>query len=228
MNYVVVDDEKLARSRLLRLISEVSSWRCLGEADCAESAFELIRQSNPDIVFLDINMPGESGLSLAQRLQTQPNSPQIIFVTAYSEYALDAFDVFARGYLVKPVDATKLKQLVDKYTNETKTTTKLQYQVGHTTRFIEVDAIIAAIAEDKLTKIIFEGGNAYIDTSLKSLLKIYPSIFLQLHRHTLANRSFIIALESKSDGYYAVLKGLDYPLVVSRRAYPELKDALAR
>lgn len=228
MNYIVVDDEKLARSRLIRLLSEVSKWRCLGEADCAESAFELISQSNPDIVFLDINMPGETGLALAQRLKSNPNSPEIIFVTAYSEYALDAFDVFARGYLVKPIDASKLEQLINKYSNETKAAAKLQYQVGHSTRFIEVESIIAAVSEDKLTKIIFEGGSAYIDTSLKSLLKIYPSIFVQLHRHTLANLSLILALESKSEGYYAVLKGLDYPLVVSRRAYPELKAALSR
>lgn len=228
MEYVIVDDEKLARSRLVRLIGEVSDWQCLGEADCAHNAFELINQHKPDVVFLDINMPGESGLSLAKRLQQLPHCPDIVFVTAYSEYALDAFDVFARGYLVKPVERNKLKLVIDKFGVTVQAPSKIQYQLGHTTRFIDVESIIAALAEDKLTKIVFAGGSAYLDTSLKTLVKTYPSVFVQLHRNTLANSSLIIALESKADGYYAILQGLDYPLAVSRRLYPELKAMLTK
>ena len=112
MKALLVDDERLARTELRRLLAAHPEIEIIGEADNGSSAVELIASAKPDLVFLDIQMPGKNGFEVLQAL---PESrPQIIFTTAYDQYALKAFEFSAADYLLKPVDPNRLRQALDK------------------------------------------------------------------------------------------------------------------
>jgi two-component system LytT family response regulator len=112
MKAILVDDERLARAELRRLLAAHPSIEIIGEADNGNAALELIAKVKPDLVFLDIQMPGKNGFEVLQNLQDP--KPHIIFTTAYDQYALKAFEFSAADYLLKPVDPVRLKQGLDK------------------------------------------------------------------------------------------------------------------
>ncbi|MCE3251016.1 MAG: DNA-binding response regulator [Cellvibrio sp.] len=103
MDILIVDDETLARQRLLRMVEKIDGFCVVAEADNAEDALAAITRNDPDIVLLDIRMPGRDGLSLAQDIAELEDAPAVIFCTAFDQYALDAFGTNAVGYLLKPV-----------------------------------------------------------------------------------------------------------------------------
>ncbi len=105
LKVILIDDERLARSELKRLLQEFPDVEIIGEAANAEEAIEKIETLNPDLIFLDIQMPGKTGFDLLTQLE---KAPHVIFVTAYDEYALKAFDVNALDYLMKPVEPKRL------------------------------------------------------------------------------------------------------------------------
>jgi two-component system LytT family response regulator len=105
LKVILVDDERLARSELKRLLQEFPDVEIIGEAANADEAIEKIESLNPDLIFLDIQMPGKTGFDLLAQLE---KAPHVIFVTAYDEYALKAFDVNALDYLMKPVEPKRL------------------------------------------------------------------------------------------------------------------------
>jgi two-component system response regulator LytT len=109
---VVVDDEPLAREEITYLISRVGGVEVVGEADSGIRAIEVITKERPDVVFLDIQMPGLDGLEVSQLLRAMEGYPYIIFVTAYDRYALRAFETFALDYLLKPVDINRLASAI--------------------------------------------------------------------------------------------------------------------
>jgi two-component system, LytTR family, response regulator len=111
MNVIIVDDSILARNELKRLLQPFDSINILGEAENAEIARTLIHEHAPDLIFLDIDMPGESGFDLLESLDV---IPQVIFTTGHSEYALHAYDVHAADYLLKPIEADRLQKSIDK------------------------------------------------------------------------------------------------------------------
>jgi two-component system, LytTR family, response regulator AlgR len=114
MDVLIVDDEDLARQRLVRMVEKIEDFCVVGEADNAEGALEAISQCDPDIVLLDIRMPGKDGLSLAQDISQLEDPPAVIFCTAFDQYALDAFNTNAIGYILKPVKAEQLLQVLEK------------------------------------------------------------------------------------------------------------------
>jgi len=105
LKVILIDDERLARSELKRLLQEFPDVEIIGEAANADEAIEKIEALNPDLIFLDIQMPGKTGFDLLTQLE---KAPHVIFVTAYDEYALKAFDVNALDYLMKPVEPKRL------------------------------------------------------------------------------------------------------------------------
>ncbi|WP_462163598.1 LytR/AlgR family response regulator transcription factor [Pseudoalteromonas xiamenensis] len=228
MKYVVVDDEMLARERLKRLLSAFN-WQCVGEAQNAKQAFEVIQSTSPSTVFLDINMPEESGLELAKKLSASLPTLNLVFVTAYPEHALDAFEVFAKGYLLKPIDPKKLEQLVGQLpTGRSQHPDKITVQLGNVTSWITINGIIAAFSEDKLTKLVHQEGVHYVDIPLKQFVAKYSDVFIQIHRNTIVNRAFLTGIKTVEQSHFACVKGIAEPLVISRRAYQELKTILAR
>jgi len=114
LNILIIDDEKPARDRLRRLLSDVPRLEIAGEASSGTQALERIRELSPDVLLLDISMPGMDGMSLARVLQEGGASPAVIFCTAYQDQALKAFEVEAVDYLVKPVRAERLEQALEK------------------------------------------------------------------------------------------------------------------
>lgn len=111
---LIVDDEAAARSELRYLLENIAKVRVVGEATNAEEAYELLTKIDYDVVFLDVRMPGLSGTELARKISEIPNRPAVIFVSAYSEHAIEAFEVEAEDYLVKPVSEERLLKSIEK------------------------------------------------------------------------------------------------------------------
>ena len=107
---LIVDDELLARDRLQRLVEALPGWDVAGVCGSGDQALKLVGELNPSVVLLDIRMPGMSGVEVARRMASYPSPPAIVFVTAYDEYAIEAFDAQAVGYLLKPVRREKLER----------------------------------------------------------------------------------------------------------------------
>lgn len=115
LKVLVVDDEMLARDELKYLLERTKEVEIVGEADCVEDALEELMQSRPDIVFLDIQLSDDNGFEIANILKKMKNPPAIVFATAYDQYALQAFEVDALDYILKPFDEERIVQTLKKY-----------------------------------------------------------------------------------------------------------------
>ncbi|MBD1582524.1 LytR/AlgR family response regulator transcription factor [Pseudoalteromonas sp. S16_S37] len=220
MKYMIVDDEPLARQRIKRLLASFAEFECIAQTGKPDEVMTLIVQHQPQLIFLDISMPEISGLELAKRINSLPAIPKIIFVTAHPQYALDAFGVFASGYLVKPIEQSELHQLLQHLFPP-----KIQYTLGNQTRWVEVREILVARADDKYTQLYFRAGQAIIETSLKQLSERYPEHFVQVHRNTLVKRSAMKALVNNDGGYFVSVEGFPEQIAVSRRAAKAIKSS---
>ncbi len=120
---MIVDDEAPARSELRFLLEQTGKIGTITEASSVRSAIEMLMESRVDVVFLDISMPGASGLQLAEALHKLKNPPAIVFVTAYSDHAVEAFDVDAVDYLMKPVEEARLDRAIEKVMQRAKPVT---------------------------------------------------------------------------------------------------------
>lgn len=227
MRALIVDDEPLARSRLKRLLSAFPQVECIGEAATAKEALVLIDQHHPDLLFLDIEMPGEDGLTLADKLNQRSVRPAIILVTAHPEHALDAYRVAPVDYLLKPVDPARLKIALDRvivnplpsFSDQDAAEIWMSYQLGHSLRRVSLHSVLYFAAEDKVVKMVFDEGEAIVDMSLNQLELHYSKHLLRIHRSFLVNKSRIISLASKpsADGCCVSLIGSQQELPVSRR-----------
>lgn len=232
MNVVIVDDEPLARSRLKRLLGD--SFDILGEAANGVDALALIENVKPDLVFLDIDMPGISGLEIANELNELTLPPAIIFVTAHPEHALDAIDLSAAGYLVKPVSLSSLEKTLKKLGRLNKVhlhkqqSVTIPYQLAGSLRSVEMNDVFYFSAEEKYTKMVFANGEVFIEQSLKQLEQQYSEYVLRIHRNRLINKKKLVALHTHKSGHHLVeLKGLDKQLLsVSRRSVKLVKCVL--
>ncbi|ALU42606.1 LytR/AlgR family response regulator transcription factor [Pseudoalteromonas rubra] len=222
MNYLILDDEPIARRRLRRLMSEFDHFNCVAEAADGTQAIELCERTAPELVFLDIAMPGIDGLEVAGVLRQQMPECKIVFVTAFAEHALQAFDLLAEGYLVKPIDKERLVALLEHIYGEQMQ--RLQYQVGHDTRWVAVSDILVARSDDRYTHIYFKDGEALIDIPLKKLMATYPRHFVQVHRNTLVKKQAVRSLESVEGAHRVRLDGFAEPITVSRRAAANFKS----
>ena len=157
---LIVDDEKPARDRLRRLVDAMDDYEVAGEAINGSDALEQIRELTPDILLLDISMPGMDGMSLAHALQDSGAAPAIIFCTAYQDQALSAFEVEAVDYVVKPVRAERLEKALEKagrYMGEESEGREEQHflrsTVGGKVVLTPVARVICLVAEDKYTTV---------------------------------------------------------------------------
>ena len=215
MNVVIIDDDPLARARIKRLLQHNEHILVQGEGDNGAQGLALIKQVQPDLVFLDIDMPA------------------IVFVTAYPEHALDALQLSAAGYLVKPVTEQALDKVLaqvgrlNKAHMQTQQSTKISYQLGGTIKSIELDLVYYFNAQEKYTNMVFEGGEALIEQSLKQLEQRFPTQLLRIHRNTLINKQRLVALHTLNSGVHSVeLAGCKEQLNVSRRELKTVKNIL--
>lgn len=241
MRLVIVDDEPLARDRLRRLVSEFPGWEVAAEAGDGESALARIRETQPDTVLLDVRMPGTDGLEVARRLADEPVPPAVIFVTAYDEHALSAFDAAAAGYLLKPVGRRALGEALARarrpsraqlqaLTEQAGAGTERQYIHAHTREGevrVPVDEVIYFRAEDKYTTVHHLHGAVLIDASLRRLENDLGDDFLRVHRKALVAKRFIRGLvRSGAGGASLTLRHATAHVPVSRRRLGEVRRLL--
>jgi two-component system response regulator AlgR len=222
---LIVDDEPPARARLKRLLGKIAGCELAGEAGSGTKALEMIRERRPDLVLLDISMPGLDGMALAATLQSMEHPPAVVFCTAWPDRALAAFDRDAVDYLVKPVRLERLQAAVRKvrrYQAQTGgapgTPDFLRATVGGKTTLVPLDEIFCLVAEDKYTTVRYQHGKTVVNDSLVELERRYPGRFLKVHRNTLVATARIRGLQKSLDGpKRLLLEGTDFQPEVSRR-----------
>ena len=230
---LVVDDEEPARARLTALLGELDQVQVVGGACNAQETLRLLPELNPDVLYLDVRMPGMTGVELARHLTTLEDPPAIIFTTAYDEHAMAAFEAEAVGYLLKPVRREKLAAATERARALTQRQLSALHSVARThlavrqregIRLLRVEDVICLIAEQKYTTVRHTQGEDLIDDSLRALEAEFGGRFLRIHRSTLVNRDFIEAIERTGDGQYQIrLRGREERMAVSRRLASELK-----
>lgn len=242
---MVVDDEPLARQRLATLVNELGNYQVVAMAGDGHAALELLAREEPEILLLDIRMPGLNGLDLAARLRNLPRPPAILFCTAYDGYAREAFGVRAVGYLLKPVRRSDLAQALEAacqlnrlqwatLKNELTTPAKgggrshLSIPRRHGIDLVALDEVRCFIAEQKYVTVIHGGGEALIDESLRTLEQEFADRLVRIHRNALVALDAVESLEAGDGGFVLRLRGVERPLVVSRRHLAELKRRLRR
>jgi two-component system response regulator LytT len=231
---LVVDDEAPARSELRYLLSEAGGVEVVGEASSAAEALQLIRALPYDVVFLDIDMPGFSGMQLAEALSELDRQPSIIFVTAYSEHAVKAFEVEATDYLVKPVEVPRLRRAIERLAPAEPVSggarvERVPVEKAGKKLLLSVEEIFHVMAKDDYSY-LFTDGERYLSTlSLAQLeQRLEPRGFFRVHRRFLVNLSQIKEVVPMYGGTLLLtLKDRATTQVpVSRRRVPSLKRAL--
>lgn len=231
MRTLIVDDEPLARARLRRLLAAHPEIVVIGEAGNTAIAQASVQAQEPDLVFLDIEMPGESGLDWAARLRERPLPPAIIFTTAHPQHALEAFTAGPVDYLLKPIEPDRLAQAIARARQPTRAhqdrEPALNIQIGRTQRIVRASQVIALLSEDKYTRLIHGSGEALIDHSLREAETLLGDYVLRIHRNSLVNRARLKGIHRDGAGrHFAEIQGLDAALEISRRALPQVRQAL--
>ena len=233
---ILVDDERLARKDLRSLLAEYPGVEVVGEADSVAAAAELIAETSPDIIFLDIQMPGESGFDLLERADIKS---RVIFVTAFDEYAIRAFEVDAVDYLLKPVNPDRLCAAMERLEKEVVSAEpskqrleiedSLFLSVNSRLKFIKLRAIVYIQAAGDYSEIyLADGKKGLVQKKMGEWEERLPaSHFCRIHRSTIINMDCIDRVEEWfSNSHRVYLKGVEAPLVMSRNYASLLKDKL--
>jgi two-component system LytT family response regulator len=236
MRALIVDDERLARKELMKLLEEHPSIEIVGEAVNADEADKLIEELNPDLLFLDIQMPGRTGFQLLESLDSVP---LVIFTTAYDEFALKAFQVNALDYLLKPVTAERLADAVHKVQEKERLKGSgrnkklgLEDQVfvkdGDRCWFVSLANIRLFESDGNYIKVYFDANRPMIHKSLNALdEKLDERAFFRASRKHVVNLSWVEGIEPWFNGGLMVkLKGGD-KVEVSRRQAAKFKDMMS-
>ena len=242
LKMLLVDDEPLARSRLRTLLADCKepTAEVAGEAANAAQAMEHLRRQAFDGVLLDIHMPGADGLALAQVLRTLPEPPVVVFVTAYAEHAVTAFELEAADYLTKPVRLERLEQALGRVEKARQTRAGgqepeqevLVIQDRGRTERVPVTEVLYFKAELKYITVRTAARSYILDGSLSELEERHGAQFLRVHRNALVSRRAVRALEKHFDaeegeGWAVRLNGVEESLAVSRRQLSAVREALA-
>lgn len=232
MKVMIIDDERLAREELKRLLKQHAELEVVAEAANIVEAQELIRKTVPDLIFLDIQMPGGTGFDLLQSLD---DTPQVIFTTAFDQYALRAFDVSALDYLLKPIEPARFAQAVQKAMLKVKPSDeqttlasdgKVFIKDGERCWFVALDQIALFESEGNYTRVYFDQQRPLMLRSLNQLeARLDASKFLRVSRSQIVNMAFVENMVTNtSGGMTLTLKG-DLKVSMSRRRAAEFKQA---
>jgi two-component system response regulator AlgR len=234
LSILIIDDEQPARDRLQRLVADLPGFRVVGQAASGTAAMDQVRRLRPDVLLLDISMPGMDGMALARVLHDQGAAPAIVFCTAYQDQALNAFEVEAVDYVVKPVRAERLAAALEKarrflgQDGAPGPEHFLRSTVGGKVVLTPVDHVICLAAEDKYTTVIHEQGETVIDESLTELEQRFPGSFVRIHRNALVSLKHLRGVERTAEGHTrALLSGTDRKPEVSRRNVSPLRKLLS-
>ncbi|WP_240794285.1 LytTR family DNA-binding domain-containing protein [Bacillus sp. BHET2] len=236
MKVAIIDDEPYSREEMKHLLSGYSWVEVVGEASSAEKGLELILTSEPDVLFLDIEMPGMSGVDLAEALQKMKRKPEVVFATAYPDYALKAFRVEAVDYLLKPFEEGQLAQTMERLKNVLKVEDKVQSSSIGKLAVQDEDKIVF-ISPKEIQYIYREERETFICTEkkkytcrlpikdLETKLSTYP--FFRVHKSYLVQLPFVEELIPWGSGVYQLkVHGADEAIPVSRNYVKELRERL--
>ena len=252
---VLVDDEKLARANLRHALSEVPGWQVVAECSSAAAARAALSVMPADVVFLDVQMPEETGLSLARKLVTEDSPPVIVFVTAYDQYAIEAFEVHALDYLQKPFDDARLAQTLTRARELVSLRQSPSWREAVSDAMETVDDARHARPSAPLTRVcvrsvgkvetvpidsvrwIASAGN-YVELHLgeRSVLhrvplsqlekRLDPEQFMRVHRTALVRKALISGIKVTGDGTYNAILNRDEQVPVSERYVTAVRELL--
>jgi two-component system response regulator AlgR len=228
MNIIIVDDEPLARTRLVRFINNAQLGDVVSQVGNGIEAIKAVEKFAPDVVLMDIQMPAMNGLEAAQHISQLDTPPAIIFTTAFDEYAIQAFDVQAVGYLLKPVRIDDLRDALTKLNklnkvqaqslNRNSYRTHISAKSHQGLELIPIENIILFRADQKYIAVVHKLGELLIDEPLKELEDEFKGIFVRVHRNALVSIKAITGFEKHDDsGYTLILNGYEQRIAISRR-----------
>jgi two-component system LytT family response regulator len=233
---ILVDDERLARMDLRSMLSEFKSIEIIGEADHSATAISLIEQTDPDLIFLDIQMPGESGFDMLEKIKTRA---KIIFVTAYDEYAIQAFNVNALDYLLKPVSPARLKTTIDRLFDKPDEPPAIRKKLtrddrlfilyGSGYKFIRISTILYIASSGDYSEVhLSDGVRGLTNLCMQEWEERLPdNTFCRIHRSTIVNLDFVVKVDDWFNSTFRVtLQGVQEPFVMSRRYATLIKGKL--
>lgn len=239
---ILIDDEKIARTRLRRMLANFGElFQIIGEAKNGEEGLEMTQRMKPDLIFLDIQMPGKTGFELLNELE---QFPIVIFCTAYEEYALQAFNTLALDYLVKPVEQERLQLTVDKLKRargtigkpqlealmelvnlqtETKKLHSIPHKIGDRVILIKPEKITYFSANEKYVDFYTLDGCKYMtELSLKKLEERLPATFKRVQRGVIVNSEHIKEFRKYFRGkYILVLDDVNHTKLETGRSYTD-------
>lgn len=242
----LVEDEPLARDELKYLLLRTGQTEIVGEADRIDEALEEIRQLSPDVVFLDVHLARGTGLELARELNGLANPPVVVFATAYDEHALQAFDLNAFDYVLKPFDEDRVRQTIDKITRwlpqrgnnpvsqprypgsmQIEQRGKLAVTADERIVLLDMHRILSVCAEGGRVTIRSLDGDYSVDSTLVELeRKLGSRPFFRAHRAYIVNLDHVKEIEPWFNGTYNLILGDGSKVPVSRNYAKDLRQAL--
>lgn len=241
MKVLIVDDEGPARARLRQIVDDLEGYEFAGEAANGTQAIEAANDNRPDIVLLDIRMPGMSGIEAAHHLNKLERPPAVVFTTAYDEYAIDAFEAKAIGYVLKPVRRSRLEAALEHaarlaplalndIADKSGVSSVRQHvcvRMHDKLTLIPIGDVSMFRADQKYVAVHHSGGESLIDESLKSLENEFADSFVRIHRSALVAVNKIETLEKTGDGKTRIVlrdhPGDDDALIISRRHVADVR-----
>jgi two-component system response regulator AlgR len=237
MRVLLVDDEPLARERLRRLLGEIQGVELVGEAADGKAALSATAALQPDLILLDIRMPGMDGMAVARHLATLPRPPRVIFTTAYGEHALEAFEAQAIDYLVKPVRKERLAQALERAATFMATAagaapaaagpSHLTVKKHGNIELLPVEEILYYQADHKYVTAHLANREELLEEPLKLLEELLGERVIRIHRNALVTRAAITGLEKDAGGsHYVTLRGIGRGPEISRRLMAEVRRVI--
>ena len=240
MKILIVDDEKPARDRLSRMVGELDAHELVGEAVNGLEALGMAQSLEPDIVLLDIRMPGMDGIEAARHIAKLDEPPAVIFVTAFSDHALEAFETHAVDYLLKPVKQERLQTALDATIRPTRAQTSrsngvlsgleprqhICARVRGSLVLVPIENIYYFHAEQKYVTVRHTEGEVLIEDALKGLEAEFGDRFHRIHRNALVSLSRLAGMQSEDDGQCLTFRDIDDTLEVSRRHLPGVRKII--
>lgn len=238
MKAVIVDDERLARKELTKLLEEFPEIEIIGECSNGKEAITFINENKPDLVFMDIEMPELNGFDVVEQID---KTPAIVFVTAYNDYAIKAFEVNASDYIVKPVDPARLKETVEKIQleNEEIDTESLERSTlsgddqifikdGEKCWFIKLNEVKLFESEGNYVRIYFRNFKPLVLKSLNNLeSKLDANLFFRANRKYIINLNTITHIENWFNGGLQVTLEDNRKIEISRRQAVKFKAMMS-
>lgn len=240
MRIVIVDDEPLARARLAAQVADSGLGEVVAEASNGLDAIRAVESTAPDVVLLDIRMPGMDGVETAQHLARLADPPAVVLTTAYDEHALAAFDANAIDYLLKPIRSSRLQQALEKARVLTAAQARevgaVATDAGRThvsglvhgnLTIVAIDRVLYFQAGHRYIDVVWADGSMLIEESLRSLESEFSERFVRVHRNALVAIAHVAGLSRDGFGNHLItLQGCDTTLPVSRRLLNQVRARL--